>query len=131
MKWLYKEENCTQQDIEQIETTFGIKLPLEYKELICQNNGAYPELRNYKIGDDEKIVQALLSCKKDDDSNIIEVSKNINILGLVPFMSDPFGNYICFQFGLNDDYNVVLFSHEDKNISIITTNFTGFIEILY
>jgi len=131
MEWLYKDKNCTQEDIKKIEEELKVTLPEEFKDLIMNNNGVYPKLNQYKFNRDEKIVQALLSCKETDDNNIIRIAKQINILGLVPFMSDPFGNYICFQFGLDDNYQIVFYDHETGLIKNISKNFNDFINNLY
>lgn len=131
MKWKYKEEDCSKNDLEYIENNFNIKLPEIYKDLVLKNNGAYPEFNNYLFKGEEKVVQALITCNRNIENNVIEITNNINIRGVVAFMSDPFGNYICFQFTLDNNYSIVLWEHEDSSIIVISESFEAFLNLLY
>ena len=131
MKWLFKEKNCTEKDINRIETKFDVALPKEYIEVVLQFNGAYPEFNTYDTDTQKgKIVQALLSCL-DEPMNVDEITNLINLRGVVAFLSDPFGNYICFQYFLDKSYNIILWNHEDKSIEIVSDSFVDFLNKLY
>lgn len=131
MKWLYKETNCNRNDISRIETKFNVTLPQEYVELVLKYNGAYPEFKSYDTDRrKENIVQALLPCN-DEQMNVDEVTNLINLKDVVAFFSDPFGNYLCFQFSLDNSYNIILWNHEDKSTEVISDSFSDFLNKLY
>ena len=48
---------------------------------------------------------------------------------LIPFASDPSGNYICIDVNNND--SVVFWNHEINNTEYIAKNFSAFLNKLY
>lgn len=131
MNWLFGKKDCTLDDIKKIEDTLSIKLPYDFIDIVLVHNGAYPEKNIYDMYDQkEKIIQCLVSCK-NEPMGILDVVKNINIQYVVPFMRDPYGNYVCFQFENISDYKIVFWNHDTNSIQKITDTFSDFIEILY
>lgn len=131
MNWLFGKKECTVEDIKKIEDVLSIKLPHDFIDIVLLHNGAYPEKNIYDTYDQkEKIVQCLVSCK-NESMGILDITQNINIHNIVPFMKDPFGNYICFQFENVSDYKIVLWDHDTGMIHTITNTFNNFIQMLY
>lgn len=131
MKWLFEEKNCTEKDINRIETKFNVTLPPEYIEIVLKHNGAYPEFKTYDTNTKkENMVQVLLSCAAEP-MNVDEVTSLINLEGVVAFFADPFGNYLCFQYSLDKNYHIVLWNHENRSIEVVCDNFPNFLNKLY
>lgn len=131
MKWLFKEKDCMESDISRIEKKFDVILPSDYVELVLKNNGAYPEFKIYDTETNkENMAQVLLSCC-DEPMNVDEVTSLINIKGVVAFFADPFGNYLCFQYSLDNNYQIVLWNHENRTLEVISDNFSNFLNKLY
>jgi len=130
MEWLYGQE-CLKDDLNKLEEKLSIKLPNEYINIVKMHDGAYPKKNTYdyngKIGN---VVQCLVSCK-NEPMGILDMTKRINIKNIIPFMKDPFGNYICFEYKAPEDYIIVLWDHDTEKISYIADSFEIFINSLY
>ena len=131
MNWLAGQKDCTVNDIKNIEDSLSIKLPRDFVTIVLSYDGAYPEKNMYDLSNEkEKMVQCLLSCKNVNNS-ILAIAKRINKKNIVPFMKDPFGNYICFQFKNVQDYDIVFWDHDTEVTYKITDSFENFIKMLY
>jgi cell wall assembly regulator SMI1 len=131
MNWLQGKKDCSLENIKHIEDSLSIKLPQNFITVLLSNDGAYPEKNLYDFGNEkEKIVQCLLSCKNDSNS-ILVAAQRIGKKNIVPFMKDPFGNYICFQFTNLQDYEIILWDHDTEITYKITDSFENFVNMLY
>lgn len=135
MKWILKESDITKNNIENIEQKLGLLLPNDFKQVIAHNNGASPEPNVYDTEiTKEKIAGYLLSFNCNDQVNILdtyEALKDRLPKRFIPIMSDPFGNYICFDFLNENNPKVFFWNHENGTKEFIADNFTIFLNNLY
>ena len=60
--------------INEVETTFGISLPDDYKKVIAENNNARPSISTFDTEvSKEHVFKKLLSLKNEDIENYIKV----------------------------------------------------------
>lgn len=131
MNWLFGKKDCSIEDIKKIEDVLSINFPHDFIDIVLFHNGAYPEKNIYDMHDQkEKTVQCLVSCK-NEQMGMLDVVNYINIQNIIPFMKDPFGNYICFQFENMSNYQIVFWDHETGDIKKISDSFNEFLNMLY
>lgn len=115
--------------IEEVETTFSIVLPNDYKSVILVHNNARPSINTFDTeASTEHVFKKLLSLKKGDIETVYKAKKVLSEVDdeLFPFANDPAGNLLCFK-----DGSVVYWLHEDNSIYKVAENFTEFISHLY
>lgn len=135
--WLFVDEEIDSEIINNVEKSFGILFPEDYRECIKKNNGGYPEPNLYDFNEDEggAVFDCLLSYTNKDAN--IEVIFDIMDLpkGIIPFARDPFGGLICFDYRDGIESPVVVFFDpeldEDSKIKPICSTFTELLEGLY
>lgn len=130
--WKYikplKDTNC----IKIFELENNITIPQELKECILNNNGGRP---NVKVYDTDKssgrVFKTLLSYNKEDIETIYKILPLFkeNSISLLPFASDPSGNFICID--LKNKDSVVLWIHEIDSIEYVAESFRKFLGILH
>lgn len=116
------------QSIQRFEESYGIQFPKEFLEFIKVNNGGRPKEKVFSLENGtEYIVNAFLSFNENDFGNIYWPKEQMEEEGVdaVPFASDPFGNYFCFQ-----DGRVVFWFHEDGEFVALCDSFGEFIDRL-
>lgn len=131
LSWKYVKPLNNNKAVESFESEYGLKLPQDITKCIKQNNGGRPDK---KLFDTEvskgRVIKSLLSFNKDDLETVydaIYILKNEKP-NLVPLVSDPSGNYICFD---TKQQVIVLWLHETNVTEKISTSFTAFLEKLY
>ena len=127
--WKYVKPLSKIDAIEDFEKENNISLPLDLKKCIKANNGGRPSLKVFDTDDSkERVFKTLLSFNESDVENIYKYFPIIysHSNNLIPFASDPFGNYICLQ-----DSKVVLFLHETGKSEYIADSFSGLLEKLH
>lgn len=115
--------------INEVETTFGISLPDDYKKVIADNNNARPSISTFNTEvSKEHVFKKLLSLKNEDIENVYKAKKILSTVdeSLFPFANDPAGNLICLKNG-----TVVYWLHEDDSILKVANSFTEFLSSLY
>ena len=115
--------------INEVETTFGVFLPDDYKKVIVENNNARPSISTFDTEvSKEHVFKKLLSLKKDDIETVYKAKQVLSNVdeSLFPFANDPAGNLICFKNGI-----VVYWLHEDDSVIKIANSFTEFLSGLY
>ena len=88
--------------IKEVETTFNISLPEDYKKVIAENNNARPSISTFDTEvSKEHVFKKLLSLKHDDIENVYKAKKVLSTVddSLFPFANDPAGNLICLKNG--------------------------------
>lgn len=129
MNWKYKIELDNKGVFSEIEKDRGIKIPKELEELVVNANAATPEKCRYMLGNDERVVGAILSFNKEDEADSVFLALNVvDDKNLLPFAIDPFGNFICLDI---KDNTVVYWNHEINEVSSTGKNLSEFIESLY
>jgi len=132
IKWKYVKKLEDKKNVTDFETANRVRLPDDLKNCILENNGGRPSLRVFdSMAQKERVVKGLLSFNKSDLDNVytvMEVFKKGG-LGLIPFASDPFGNFICLD--PNDKDSVVFWNHENGEAEQVCSSFSSFINSLY
>lgn len=139
MNWNWVESLESEDLIKEYEETVGYTFPDEYKEIVKNYNGAYPEFKEFKSRQgrrkSERVFNNLLSFNKNDRVNMWRTNDNIHRIwaengeldNYIVFANDPFGNKICFD-KTND--HIVFIDHETLSIEPVATSFAEFIASL-
>ena len=103
-------------------------MPEGFEDFFKKYNGGRPTQNIcFLYNGAEKVVNSFLSFNKDDKENIYKAIKRVsqNNLEIIPFASDPAGNYFCIK-----SNEIVFYSHEDEEIYKISNSFNEFIDNL-
>lgn len=118
------DETC----IVRFQEIIGVKFDESYVDFILKNNGGRPEKNLILLGDGaEYILNKFLSFNETDKENIYKAKKRVeeDDVSLIPFASDPAGDYFCFLSG-----RIYLYDHETGGAKEIADSFTDFLEML-
>jgi len=129
ISWKYIKPLISRTAVSDFEKEAGIMIPDDLKQCLESNNGGRPsknvfDTEHYK----EKEMKALLSFNKTDTENIYAVYSAMKgeIKGLVPFASDPGGDFLCLY-----KNKIVLYFHETNAVEKVADSFTEFLSKLY
>lgn len=116
IKWKNRKDEINDNVIQEFEDRFGVKFPNDYIECIKCNNGALPEPCFFKVKGKERIFGELLSFETNSRGNIYNTYNRIKEAlpkKVIPFATDPSGNFICFDY-INSETSpkVVFWYHE-------------------
>lgn len=114
MEWLSVKGKITIEDINKAEELLKIKYPLYYKNIVLSYNRGVPRPNQFIVSNTERVFNRLLSITEDVELNVFsvyEIMKENGLSNLIPFASDPFGNYICFDY-MSEDINIVFVDME-------------------
>ena len=126
-----------------VEKGLGIKFPEDFVKCAIKNHGGYPDLDTFDFENHEGAVfNRLLSFneqKKTFILNVFQAIKDRLLDGIYPFASDPFGNYLCFDYRKGKDKSpiVVYWDHEeafenpDTAIHVVCDTFSELLSKLY
>jgi hypothetical protein len=132
LDWKYVKPLKNPEAVQHFELKNAIRIPDSLKKFILEFNGGRPSLSSFDTDiNKERVFKTLLSYNEDDIENIykvIDMFKIGNVLKLLPFASDPFGNYICIDFHQN---SIVFWNHETEKTEFISEGFNEFIQSLY
>lgn len=136
MRWLFVKELSNIDNLTKFELKYKLNFPISFKEKVMEYNGGRPRPNTFDtIETKERVVKGLLSFNEEDRDNIWSTYENIKDRlpdQLVPILSDPFGNYICFDFDpLLKEPRIIFWDHETSEIEKITKSFPEFIDSLY
>ncbi len=129
-KWRFKIELKNETVFSEIEKSMSRAFPSEIKEFIRDYNAASPDLNRVLINGSERILDAILSFNKDETEAVMFKSafKAVGNKNLVPFATDPFGNYFCISL---DKSKVVYYTHEEQKCEATEYSLKDFIDKLY
>ncbi|QHA91158.1 SMI1/KNR4 family protein [Bacillus sp. N1-1] len=133
--WLFVDEKLNDSKINEIEKSFGIKFPSDYRKCIINNNGGFPEPNIFDCDDGriEVVFNNLISFTNKDLN--IKMYEEFSSKKLFPFARDPFGNLICFDYRDNQLFpEVVFYDYDELDGSVTNTickSFTDLLERLY
>lgn len=128
MEWKYVKELKDNSIIENIEKTYLIEIPQYLKEIIINYNGGRPEKRTFNTKNDkEKVLQSLISYRKEDKGNIY-IYEGLLKRGYVPFAITEFGDVLCIK---TDNGCVELYNHEIDEFEDVCNNIEEFFASLY
>lgn len=128
--WKYKIDVVDMNIFTEIEKERNIVFPEELKNLILEANAATPSSYNFMVGNNERVLGAILSFNRDegDADTVFSALSVISDSNLIPFGIDPFGNYICYS--LKDNI-IVFWDHETNRVDTTGKTLDAFIKALY
>ena len=116
--WKDVDQLNAKESISQVEKEMGVVFPLLFIETVRKYNGGRP-LNN--VFDTEKtaehVFSNLLTFNTSENNSILAVYRdNVERLpqGVIPFATDPGGNYICFDYRKSSNPEVVFWNHEEN-----------------
>lgn len=129
--WKFEKAVATDRVLAQLETHFHISLPEAYKQLVKQHNGARPRQNVLKFLDGkERVVKTFLTVHltKGGIKDVSEWLKSQLPDELLPFASDPFGNYFCFHYRKpNTEPSISFWHHETQQGEFVADSFIEFL----
>ena len=132
LSWKYVKALKDRQCIKVFELENGITIPKDLKECIFDNNGGRPNVKVYDTNKSSgRVIKTLLSYNQEDVENIYKILPLFkeNSIFLLPFASDPSGNFICVDLANKD--SIVLWIHETESTEYIAESFSKFLGILH
>jgi len=131
LQWKYVKQLSDENLISKYESENKVELEEEFKDIIKKYNGGRPRPNVFDTEvRKECVFKSLVSFNNDSSASIFEVTKWVNDSTnrkLVPFASEPSGNYICFT----ENNNIVSWMHETGNVEFICNSFNEFLEMMY
>ena len=130
MEWKFIKRLEDVNEIKEFEIKKGCKLPRDLRLCIIANNGGRPERKVFDTDVSKgRMMKKLLSLNYDDVENIWDA---YNVMQqedkkLVPFASDPGGNFICFN---KDSGEIYLWLHETNTAEYVAGSFKDFLDKL-
>jgi hypothetical protein len=127
--WKYVKPLSISSAVEDFEKKNDVFFPTDLKACIKANNGGRPSLNAFNTDKTkDRVFKTLLSFNESDTENIYTYFPIIHSKSndLVPFASDPSGNYLCLH-----DNKIVLFLHETGKLEAVADSFSNLLEKLH
>jgi hypothetical protein len=128
--WKYVKKLTNESAVKDFEEKFQMTLPDDLKQCIKAHNGGRPSKNIFDTEKTkERVFKTLLSFNDTDVENIYKYFPIIRRVSksLIPFASDPSGNFLCVR-----DGRIVLYLHETDEIEEIKADsFSDFLGKLY
>jgi hypothetical protein len=129
INWKYVKPLSKTEAIEEFEKRYNVLLPVDLKQCIKAYNGGRPDKDTFDTDKSKECVfKTLLSFNEHDMENIYTYFPIIYAeqRSLIPFASDPGGNFLCVK-----DNKIVLYLHETGGMENVASSFTDFLNKLY
>ncbi len=126
--WKYVKPLQNVDAIQKFEDENSISFPEDLKEILLKFNGGRPSMRYYDIGTEkDKEFKTLLSFNKTDVESVYKYYPlDTKEQKLIPFASDPSGNYFVLK-----ENTIFLWNHEKDMCIFLANNFTEFLKTLH
>ena len=139
-------EVVSDERINYVEETIGVKFPKSYRELVKRCDGGYPVKDEFDYYDEdfEEVlpgsIGGFLNLGESPYGHVLKLFYSPPEFfpeGLIAFTDNGGGDFVCFDYRQgkdNLDPPIVYWSHEadeGKDISFIAPNFDAFIKMLY
>jgi hypothetical protein len=132
--WKFEKPVATDRVLSLLESHFKIILPEDYKSLVKRYNGARPKPNVIKVGEKkERVIKAFLTVHptKGGVKDVKEWLTGQIRETLIPFASDPFGNYFCFCYDNSRvEPEICFWSHETRQSEYLASSFNQFLKDL-
>ena len=116
LTWKYVKTLGDRHAVEAFLEENNLSLPEDLIVCLKDNNGGRPNRKTFDTDRSKgHMIKTLLSFNHGE-------------FDLVPFASDPFGNFICYDDSRGD---IVLWLHETNRMEKISDSFTNFLNMLY
>ncbi|MFB5089472.1 SMI1/KNR4 family protein [Psychrobacillus sp. PGGUH221] len=120
MEWILQKPLQSLQEVKRFEEKYEVKFPKSFNDVVIAYNAGRPRPNVFDTTTKKEIVaKALLSFDAHHLENIWETTSNLQKrlpANIIPFMSDQFGNYICFEFDPLEDEPLVVFWHHELGL---------------
>jgi cell wall assembly regulator SMI1 len=130
LNWQYVKPLQDPNAIAQLASEAGVKLSADIIADLREHNGGRPDKKTFDtVQTKERALKAFLSFNEDDKGSafvILDALKKEQP-GLLPFASDPGGDYVC----ITTEGKVVLWLHETNEVEAVANSFSEFLSALY
>lgn len=126
--WKYVKALKNVDAVDNFEEKHSVVFPKDLKEIILKYNGGRPSYKYFNTDSEkDKEFKTLLSFNEDDIETIYKhYPLDSNDKTLLPFASDPAGNYFVVK-----DNKICLWNHETDSCKVISASFTEFLQMLH
>lgn len=126
--WKYVKTLKDSLAIDKFEKKHSVSFPKDLKEILSKYNGGRPPVRYYDLASEkDKEFKTLLSFNEDDIETIYKhYPLDSSDKTLLPFASDPAGNYFVVKNG-----KICLWNHETDSCTLLADSFTAFLGKLH
>ena len=130
MEWKYKIDLEDERCFDKYEKECGFSFPMELKKFIIENNAASPNKKCVVFAGKERVLDYLISFNENEDESITfrEAYKSIGKKDIIPFASDPFGNYFYYFL---DGNKIGFYDHEELLFIESQYSLSEFLNALY
>ncbi|MFI8710098.1 SMI1/KNR4 family protein [Bacillus sp. NPDC077411] len=134
------EKKVTDEQIQQLEQYLSIKFPNDFIECVKQYDGGYPHPKIFDIqGQDGSAFSYLLTLDSESKFSILRAYEGIKdrlVDKVYPFATDPYGNFLCFDYRNDHEIPTIVFwEHEEeemeKAIFPVCSSFTELLNSLH
>lgn len=127
-EWKYVKTLKDVSSIDKFESEHGFSFPKDLKDILLKYNGGRPTRKYFDVGSEkDKEFKTLLSFNESDIETIYKCYPlNSADKTLIPFASDPAGNYFVLK-----DNAVCLWNHETDKTVFLAPTFTEFLQMLH
>jgi cell wall assembly regulator SMI1 len=122
----------------QLEQTWGVVLPEDYKALVTAYQGMAPVPEVFDVGQrSANVFNVLLTIKPHEGNESYSVERTYEVLkphvpaGIFPFARTPTGEFICFDYRARPLQPQVVFVTVETNIHLIAENLTDLLNQLH
>lgn len=118
------------EEINEIESKYGIVIPSEYKVFLLDYNGGYVSTNDFTLPNGTSVLFNSFLGVKYGDLTLEETYQDLQVLEetvstkLFIFGFDPFGNCFCIDRESNE---VVFWDHEDGDSELVCESFNYFL----
>ena len=126
--WKYVKPLKDTNAIENFEKEHSVSFPSDLKDILSKNNGGRPSVKYYDTKTEkDKEFKTLLSFNEEDIETIYKYYPlDSSDDKLLPFASDPAGNYFVVK-----DGKICLWNHENDSTICLANTFSDFLASLH
>lgn len=126
--WKYVKPLKNANAIDVFEKEHAVSFPADLREILFKNNGGRPSLKYYDTKTEkDKEFKTLLSFNEEDIETVYKhYPLDTSDKSLIPFASDPAGNYFVLK-----DNSIYLWNHESDSTIFLASSFSAFLSMLH